>query len=46
MLGVDKELLQGKINEIQKEINTARETWKVSALNDPITNTVTSLLEI
>lgn len=45
-VGVDKEQLQGKINEIQREINIARDTWKTSALNDPITNTVTSLLEI
>ena len=45
-VGVDKEQLQGKINEIQREINIARDTWKTSALNDPITNTVTGLLEI
>ncbi len=45
-VGIDSEKIQTKINDIQRQIQTARETWRVSSLNDPITNTVASLLEI
>lgn len=45
-VGVDSADLQTKIHEIEKELQIARSTWKASALNDPITNTVASLLEI
>ena len=45
-VGVDKSEIQTKIDAINHELKTARDTWRTSALNDPITNTVTSLLEI
>ena len=45
-VGIDNEKIQAKINDIERQIKTARETWRVSSLNDPITNTVASLLEI
>ena len=45
-VGVDTAEIQTKIDSINKELKTARDTWRTSALNDPITNTVTSLLEI
>ena len=45
-VGVDTNEIQTKLNKIENELKTARDTWRVSALNDPITNTVTSLLEI
>tara|TARA_B100000035_G_C20967782_1_gene539567 strand:- start:232 stop:1137 length:906 start_codon:yes stop_codon:yes gene_type:complete len=45
-VGIDTNEIQTKLNKIENELKTARETWKVSALNDPITNTVASLLQI
>ena len=45
-VGVDTAEIQTKIDAINHELQTARDTWRTSALNDPITNTVTSLLEI
>lgn len=45
-VGIDSEKIQTKLNDIERQIKTARDTWRVSSLNDPITNTVASLLEI
>tara|TARA_B100000902_G_scaffold323212_1_gene316899 strand:+ start:270 stop:1178 length:909 start_codon:yes stop_codon:yes gene_type:complete len=45
-VGVDKSEIQTKIDSINHELKTARDTWRTSSLNDPITNTITSLLEI
>lgn len=45
-VGIDTNEIQTKLNKIENELKTARETWKMSALNDPITNTVASLLQI
>lgn len=45
-VGVDTSEIQTKIDTINRELKTARDTWRTSSLNDPITNTITSLLEI